>query len=251
MTATISQIKLFKACRRAYDFKYHEKLEPTEKAEALETGTNYHQLIEDLNNGQEIDPSATTKEAAMARAYQRHIFPTFKATAAEVKLEKQIGHHTLRGIVDGLTEDHIIEHKTTGAEITEEYEFNLQWDEQILAYMILTGRRKVWYTICRKPTIRQKADETAEEFAKRMEEWYETDTDKKIRLLEIERTDAEVEAFRKELEEIMQEMQDAENYYRNTLHCTHWGRRCEYASICLNYDPNQNYIGFQKWEADR
>ncbi len=84
-----------------------------------------------------------------------------------------------------------------------------------------------------------------------MEDWYETDTEKKIRLLEIERTDAEVEAFRKELEEIMQEMQDAENYYRNTLHCQHWGRRCEYASICLNYDPNRSYIGFQKWEADR
>ena len=117
--------------------------------------------------------------------------------------------------------------------------------------MLLTGRRKVWYTICRKPTIRQKAGETDEEFAKRMEDWYETDTDSKIRLLEITRTDAEVENFRQELISIGAEIAGAQEMYKNTTHCQRWGRRCEYASICLHYDPTQNYIGFHHWEADR
>ena len=158
----------------------------------------------------------------------------------------------LIGIVDGIAEDgHIVEHKTTGSEITEQYEYNLMWDEQILAYMLMTGSRKVWYTICRKPTIRQKQNETDEEFFCRMVEWYDTDTESKIRLLEIERTDDEVEQFRKELETIKASMQEAiedGNFYRNTCHCNMYGRRCEYSGICLNYDPNAEHIEFVKDE---
>lgn len=263
MQLTISQIKLFKACRQAYRLKYIERLEPVKKAEALEIGTNYHAMIEDLNNGKH--PEGTSKEAAMATAYQKYIFPHFHVTASEQVFEKEFWVEcTLKGIVDGIADDgHIVEHKTTSAEITEEYEFNLQWDEQILAYMFLTGRRKVWYTICRKPTIRQKQNETDEQFFERMVAWYDEGTESKIRLLEIQRTDAEVEQFKQNLISIAIEMNVASNqskntcsciadpYYRNTCHCQHWGRRCEYASICLNYDPDQNYIEFQKWDADR
>lgn len=259
MQLTISQIKLFKACRQAYRLKYIERLEPVKRAEALEIGTNYHAMIEDLNNGKH--PEGTSKEAAMATAYQKYIFPHFHVTASEQVFEKEFWiDYTLKGIVDGIADDgHIVEHKTTGAEITEEYEFNLQWDEQILAYMFLTGRRKVWYTICRKPTIRQKQSETDEEFFERMVAWYDEGTESKIRLLEITRTDAEVEQFKQNLISIAIEMNVARThgigiadpFYRNTCHCQHWGRRCEYASICLNYDPDQNYIEFQKWDADR
>ena len=77
----------------------------------------------------------------------------------------------------------------------------------------------------------------------------ETDTDSKIRLFDVERTDEEVEAFRKELEEIKDIISEAEvnkRFYRNTCHCNAWGRRCEYSSICLNYDPSQSYIEFTK-----
>ena len=43
--------------------------------------------------------------------------------------------------------------------------------------MLLTGMRKVWYTVCRKPTIRQKKNETDEEFFGRMVAWYDEDTE--------------------------------------------------------------------------
>ena len=141
----------------------------------------------------------------------------------------------------------------------EQYEYNLQWDEQILAYMLLTGKRKVWYTVCRKPTIRQKKDETEEEFFRRMVEWYDEDTENKIRLFEIARTDEEVNQFRLELIKMFNEIAFAEEqknhialaaspFYRNTCHCGMWGRRCEYSSVCLHYDPNQEYIEFMKGE---
>lgn len=227
-----------------------EMLEPIQKVEALETGSNYHKLLETLNTTGEIE-SGYTKEIAMATAYKKYIYPQFKVSEAEKWLEYDLGNgDKFVGIADGIANDgHIVEHKTTSQEITEQYEYNLLWDEQILAYMLMTGSRKVWYTVCRKPTIRQKQNETDEDFYKRMVDWYDTDTDKKIRLLNIERTDAEVADYEVDLHVMLATMQEAtrqRNYYRNTCQCNVYGRRCEYSSVCLHYDPSQQYIEFIK-----
>lgn len=232
--------------------KYVEMLEPIQKAEALETGSNYHSLLEELNKTGTLD-GEMTKELAMAKAYEKYIYPHFKVVEAEKYVEYDLGDgDTLIGFVDGVTDNgYIVEHKTTGMDITEQYEYNLLWDEQILAYMLMTGMRKVYYTVCRKPTIRQKQKETDEEFFNRMVAWYDEDTDSKIRLLEIERTDEEVEAFRRDLEVIKATIQEAvqdKNFYKNTCHCNMYGRRCEYSSICLNYQPNAEYIDFYRKE---
>lgn len=237
--------------------KYVEMLEPIQKAEALETGSNYHKLIESLYKSGgwllQRDAGGWTKELAMATAYAKYIYPHFEVSEAEKYVEYDLGNgDTLIGFVDGVTDNgYIVEHKTTGMDITEQYEYNLLWDEQILAYMLMTGMRKVYYTVCRKPTIRQKQKETDEEFFNRMVAWYDEDTDSKIRLLEIERTDEEVEQFRQDLEVIKATIQEAvqdKNFYKNTCHCNMYGRRCEYSSICLNYQPNAEYIDFYRKE---
>lgn len=253
MRASISRVKLFKACRRAYYLKYVEGLEPVEKAEALQTGSNYHELIEGLYHTGCLPPATLdwSKELAMATAYQKYIYPKFNVDAVEEWLEKPIGKHILVGRVDGIADDGcIVEHKTTSADISEggEYEYNLLWDEQLLAYFYLTGTTKAYYTVIRKPTIRQKKDESDEEFFNRMVAWYDEDTDSKIRCFEVERTQEEVEQFAKNFEAVCDEMEHAENLYRNTCHCNAWGRRCEYSSVCLNYDPNVEYIEFTKGE---
>lgn len=240
-----------------FQLKYVENLEPIQKAEALETGSTYHKLIESLYKSGgfllQRDAGGWTKELAMATAYAKYIYPHFKVTEAEKYVEYDLGDgDTLIGYVDGVTDNgYIVEHKTTGMDITEQYEYNLLWDEQILTYMLMTGMRKVYYTVCRKPTIRQKQKETDEEFFNRMVAWYDEDTDSKIRLLEIERTDEEVEAFRRDLEVIKATIQEAvqdKNFYKNTCHCNMYGRRCEYSSICLNYNPNAEYIEFYRKE---
>jgi hypothetical protein len=244
---------MFKACRQMFRLRYIDGWVPATPAEPLEVGKKYHALLEELNNTGEFDADSLTKECAMAEAYKKYIYPHFKVVAAEKQYQYDLGDgDCLIGIVDGIAEDgHIVEHKTTGSEITEQYEYNLLWDEQILAYMLLTGSRKVWYTVCRKPTIRQKQDETDEEFFIRMVDWYSFGTETKIRLLEIERTDDEVEQFRKELDTIKATMQEAiedGNFYKNTCHCNVWGRRCEYSGMCINYDPNAEYIEYVKDE---
>lgn len=251
MRLSVSRIKTFKACRRLYELKYIEHLEPVQKPEALETGSNYHKLLERINSG-DMDAldEGYSKEEAMALAYHKYIYSRFKVKEAEKWMEYDLGNgDTLVGIVDGIAEDGcIVEHKSTGMEITEAYEYNLIWDEQILSYMLMTGARKVYYTVCRKPTIRQKFSETDEDFFSRMVSWYDEDTDTKIRLLEITRTDEEVEAFRESLMDILQEMKEVKHFYKNTCHCNMWGRRCEYSSICMHYDPEQEYIEFVKGE---
>lgn len=258
MRLSISKLKTFKACRRLYQLRYIENMKPVKTAEALEVGKNYHELLEWLNTNGSFDgiDEDYSKEQAMASAYAKYIYPKFKVVEAEKWLTYEFGNDNdvLVGCADAIADDgHIVEYKTTSMEITEQYEYNLQWDEQILAYMLMTGHRKVHYVVCRKPTIRQKQNESDEEFFHRMVEWYDVDTDSKIRLLEIERTDEEVEQFKDDLMAMVDEMKCIEhhkNYYRNNCHCDKYGRRCEYSSICLNYDPNQTYIDFVKEENE-
>lgn len=249
---SISQIKLFKACRRAYELKYIEGLEPVEKASALQTGIGYHEKLEQLYRDGDFDASDFSKESAMATAYKKYIYPEFKVRAVEEWCEYKDGGIPLIGRVDGMTEDgDLVEHKTTSLEPIE-YEYNLQWDEQLMAYMLMTGAQKVWYTVCRKPTIRQKKNESEQEFFERMVAWYDEDTDSKIKLIQVGRTDEEIEAFKKSFENIRDDISLAGRYgdfYRNTCHCNAWGRRCEYSSICLHYDPNQEYVEFTRKEV--
>lgn len=250
-TVSISRVNLFKACRRAYQLKYIYNLEPVERAESLETGATYHSKIEELYKTGALDVSDLSKESAMATAYQKYIYPKFRVKSVEDWVEYMLPNgDKLIGRVDGITESGaLVEHKTTSAEIGEDYEYGLQWDEQILAYMLATGARKMWYTVCRKPSIRQRMNETDEEFFNRMVAWYDDNTESKIKLMQIERTAKEVNDFALELRKMIYDIDHCDHYYRNCYHCNKWGRRCEYSSICLHYDPNQEYVEFRRREA--
>lgn len=251
MNFSISKIKLFKACRRAYELKYVYGLEPVNVPDALQTGLTYHSKLEELYEHGDIDASDSSKESAMVMAYKKYVYPNFRMKNVEqwVRYPLTINDSLIQlvGRVDGIADDGmLVEHKTTSAEIGEDYEYALQWDEQILAYMLMTGARKMWYTVCRKPTIRLKKDETEEEFFLRMVDWYDEDTESKIKLLQVERTDDEIDVFQEELQEIVKEMLSCRTFYRNCSHCQRYGRWCEYAPVCLNYDPFEEYIGFRK-----
>ena len=250
MRLSISRIRLFKACRRAYELRYIEDLVPVEKAESLQTGTSYHEKLEQLYRDGDFDASDLSKESAMVTAYRKYIYPKVRIERVEDWMSYRISEaDELIGRADGIAEDgRLVEHKTTSSDITAEYEYLLQWDEQILAYMLMTGAREIWYTVCRKPTIRQKKGESEEDFFNRMVAWYDEDTESKIKVMLLSRTDEEVEDFRKALESMAVEMNCSRNYYRNTAHCKRYGRMCEYAPVCLYYDPEQEYIEFTRRE---
>ena len=258
MKISSSKVKCYKSCKRAYYFRYVENLVPVESAQPLVDGSNYHAMLEQLYKEglYQADIENNPKITAMAAAYEKYIYPQFKVRAAEEAFEYRLTDDVqLVGRFDGIAEDGlIVEHKTTSADVDDEYVYNLQWDEQILTYMLVSGKNEMYYTVCKKPTIRQKQSESAADYYQRCVDWYAEDTDKKIRVIKVTRSKKEIENYKKELVFLANKMKEDEmdeeeaTFYRNCSHCKAFGRKCEYASICLDYDPKLEYVEFRHKE---
>lgn len=251
MQVSQSQVKCYKACRRLYELKYIEGLQYNKDIETLQLGSSYHDKLEQLYSKGYFD-CGIDKTDAMALAYEKYIYPQFKVKCAEKWFEYKLNDkHSLIGRVDAIAEDGlIVEHKTTSSDITEEYLYNLQWDEQVLAYMLAYGVTEMYYTVCKKPTIRQKQNETEEEYFERCCKWYEEDTDDKIKVFKVSRTQEEIDKYKEQLIKTIDEIEKCTLFYNNTSNCTCYGRRCEYSSICLNYDAKLDYVDFTKVDKE-
>lgn len=252
MILSATLIKTYKMCRRNYELKYIEKLEPITKAAALQDGSDYHAGIEKFYNTGDFDVDIEQpKISAMIFAYVKYI--ASQPELNEVKYAEKwfeyelTERHKIVGRNDAISKDGIpIEHKTTSNDVDEEYIYSLQWDEQILTYMLANGINEMLYTVIKKPTIRQKQKETAEEFYNRCVEWYDEDTDKKVRVIKVIRSNNEIEEHKKNLIIMADEIETCKHYYRNPTACTCYNRRCEYSSVCLNYNPALEYVEFEK-----
>lgn len=249
MKLSATKIKDFKGCRKLYYLKYVEGVIPKIDTEALETGKSYHSKIEEIYNNGYFTPSGD-KTDAMAMAYEKYIYPKFKVKCAENWFDYRLNDkHSLVGRFDAIAENGwLVEHKTTSSDLNE-YQFDLQWSEQILCYMLAYGTNSMYYTLIRKPTIRQKQNESEEDFIQRCCDWYDVDTDNKIAVVIITRTAKEIEDFKAELIDLANDMEECESkhkFYCNSNHCSKYGARCPYSSICLNYDPNIEYCDFIK-----
>lgn len=247
--ASYSRIQTYKSCRRLYELKYVYGVQSTEKIESLERGTSYHEKVEHLLKGEDFEHD-DPKTSAMAEAFKKYILPNLRPVAQEdwFEYETDFGDKFV-GRIDALNEDGaIIEHKTTSGEINEEYWYTRDMDEQLMTYMFAYHTRKAYYTVCRTPLLRQKKNETDEEFYQRCLDWFDEDTESKIAMREVYHTDKEIEDFIVEQAFTIKEMNNCDLFYKNQNYCTKWGRMCEYAPICQHYDPNQTYIGFERKE---
>lgn len=248
MRLSNSRIQCFKSCRRKYQLKYIEDIVPVQTAEALERGKSYHEKVEMILNGEEFtfdDP----KTDAMVLAFQKHILPQIgEVEAVEEWFERQLPDgNVLVGKCDGrLADGKILEHKTTSADLDEAYIASLQNDEQILTYMWAYGVNEILYTVCKTPTIRLKKDESEDDFRQRCLEWYDTDTELKIGTINVYRDPHEIAEFGEDLEAISDEISNCKRFYRVPSHCMKWNRPCEYMGICRNFDPQMEYIGFER-----
>lgn len=262
MKISTSKIRCYKSCRRLYYFKYIEGLEYVKPIEALEDGKSYHAKIESLyKDGWFSMDLENPKITAMAMAYEKYIYPQFKCTKAEEWFELPLqknNKYTLVGRFDAIADDGLpVEHKTTSSDVDDQYIYNLRLDEQILNYMLASGKNEMYYTVCKKPTIRQRQNETEEEFLDRCIAWYSEDTDRKIRVIKVTRNKKEIEQQKEQLLYIAKEIEKMEKddkkpasagrvFYRNQCFCQQYGRTCEFACICLDYDPKLEYIEFKK-----
>lgn len=243
-----SAIQAFKNCRRAYELKYVMGVLPITSAEVLERGRSYHEKVEHILKDEPFDLD-NPKVDAMAIAFMTHIAPRLGAIKrVEEWFEKPLPNgNIIIGRADGILPDgRIVEHKTTSAALDEAYLIGLQNDEQILTYMWAYGVNDIVYTVCKTPTLRQKQNETDEEFYLRCCAWYGEETESKVGCVDVHRSNEEIAEFESELCAISEEIEHSSLFYRCPGNCTKWGRQCEYFSICRNYDPSLTYIGFKR-----
>lgn len=232
-------IQCFKSCRRLYELKYLKGIQIANKSQSLERGTNYHSKLEQLFKNGDFEKDENIKSNAMVMAFKKYIFPKLNIVDVEKWFEYSADENQIIGRIDGLNSDgFVVEHKTTSLVIDGNYWNALEMDEQILTYMIAMNTNRILYTVCRTPTIRQTQNETDEDFENRCIEWYDKDTESKIAINEIIRTEQRLEDFKKMQIETVKEISNCKLFYRCPSNCQKWGRMCEYAPICMmsNYD---------------
>jgi len=239
---TTSMVRSYKACRRKFELEYIDLLKPSVTPEALAIGTSYHAKVEQLLREGLFEPSHD-KTDIMADAFRRLIqpkLPPIQVVEQQFRFRLAPGIY-LKGKIDALAVDGTpIEHKTSGVSPDENYIYRLNWDEQVAAYMLATGSNNLIYTVCQKPTIRQKQSESEDEYLQRCESWYD---ETKAVTFQVQRTLAELKTKQEELISIAKEMRAQKHFFRNPSHCQIMG--CPYSPICLDYDP-EFILGFEK-----
>ena len=240
-----SQMRCYKECRKKYFFSYVERLKPVITPEVLLTGSTYHAKLAQIIKTGAFEETGD-KTDIMAKAWQKYVLPKLGLSKDverhfEIRLAEDV---MLIGYVDAQTADGIdIEHKSSGYPIDDKYIHNLSWDDQIGTYMVASGAGAMYYTVCQKPSIRQKMNETEEEYFARCVDWYAVDTETKVNCFKVFRTKEDIEEHRLEIIELAHEMAACKDFYRNPSACMIMG--CDYRNICLNYDP-KFVIGFEK-----
>lgn len=256
MKISASLVRTYKTCKRKYELKYLENLEPIVKSQSLQDGTDYHSMIEDFYNGKGLgyEEGMNPKICAMAMAYFKYLWQLNEELKEVEYVEKWFEYpltkkHYVIGRNDALAKNDIpVEHKTVSCDIDDEYIYSLQWDEQILTYMLANSINEMYYTVIKKPTIRQRQNESDAEFFNRCLEWYDENTEKKVRLIKVTRSFVEIEEHRKDLIVMANEIENCKHFYRNPSACTCFNRRCEYSQVCLNYNPSLEYVDYEKKE---
>ena len=204
-TLSASRMTAFLACPRKHYYQYELGLEREESAPALRFGSAMHKALEARANGATL---YAAYEAAKGDGHIRLDEPIelaklygllsgYYALYGNADGDREViakMHPECRwtmpipssrtfehvGVIDGLAvlkdgRTAIVEHKTTGEDIapTADYWTRLQFNGQLFLY-VLAARANGWdvdtviYDVIRKPAIRQKANETAEQYGYRL-----------------------------------------------------------------------------------
>ena len=248
MDLTASMVKCFKQCPRRYELEYVYDLKPKTPAEYLSLGTDYHSRVEAILKGEPWDEDGIS--GAMANAFNAYVpWREWDIEGVEMEFKVPIAPGIgIKGKMDAeLTDGTPVEHKTFGGGDWDRYVNHLAWDDQVSLYLLAQDSRKVIYTVCKKPTIRQKKGETQEQYEERCWHWYDPDQDgaDKVRVFEVTRSRDEIKAFAKELISLSETIERG-FFYRNPQACALVA--CPFESICLSYRGEIVPVAFEKKE---
>jgi len=244
-------------------------LKPVEESPALRIGSavhyglHYHYLFETSDIAvtqfyKQVVASCTVLDivgieteqqlvSAMLNGYQNY-YADEKLTvlASEQTIKTQINRDIwFAGKIDMIAEidggKWLFEHKTAGS-IENGYFEKLAIDPQITGYLYLATQkypdvRGAVYNVLRKPSIRQKQNETIEEFHQRMKQDYLDRPEFYFQRRDVVRNDRELAEFPDYVKNITDEIRYHRNFFpRNPGQCNLYGS-CAFRSLCVEYSP--------------
>ncbi len=266
---TNSRINRFKNCRRKAYYRDVKRLVPRIKSEALSMGSAVHKgletgRVEDAltefdgiypNDQKEADKLEINK--TIVRAILEGYFDYYGDWDGKFMSEMEFDipiinpatdakSRTFRlgGKVDGLLETEegnwLVEYKTAGS-VNKTYVERLALDTQVTTYIYGVQRQLgitidgIIYRILRKPSIRQRKDETLLQYRDRLIQDYKDRPEFYFYGESLYRSQEDIIEFERELWSITQDMLKCRReglWYKNTSRCSEWGG-CEYMPLCL------------------
>lgn len=148
-----TSLKQAQRCYKAWAYKYIERLQPKERPAHLARGSNLHEGLFHLYDGDEASMGvwvleSSDEDVAIIERYAEHWTDTWDVLHAEEEFRMQLGDHLVTFIPDLVVEINgevwIVDHKTT-ANIPDEYDPYNMTDFQHLLYV--GGLRQLGYNV--------------------------------------------------------------------------------------------------------
>lgn len=261
LTLTHSEIQCFKNCRRKHWWRYQRLYTPKKAADYFTFGTAVHKSLAAFYNHcyEKVDDGTanTLCNGYRDRYYKDH--KQWKIVAIEHVYAHKINKDlSFSGRIDLIVRDKkkriwIVEHKTSG-HLDNDYIARLPMDSQIHSYIYLAEKclkipiHGVVYNVIRKPSIKQKQDETEPQYYARLKEDIESRPDFYFYRQEILPNKQAYSLFEKRLHTIADEIGRCDSInkaYLNEAQCTMFGR-CEFFDICLHGPKKEILFAYDK-----
>lgn len=266
---TASAIKTYLDCPRKYQWAYVERIRPIKQSDALRFGSLFHSVFERLDLGVEwpnvvawvrnaaVSEVETQQVLRLAAEHHRyHDGDDYEVIESEGVWQSDIGEVACTGKRDRVVilpdgRKAVQEYKTAGEDISPGslYWRRLRMDIQVSMYLISSGADTIIYDVTRKPTIRQKQNETVAEYGERLTADIRARPDYYFQRHEIARIREDTVAAVEDIAAV-DRLVSLGQYPRNTASCTRFGE-CPYFSACsVNARPTDGVpAGFERLET--
>lgn len=250
MKLTASAIRTYLDCPRKFEWSYVHQIRPAKQADALRFGSLYHGVLERLDIG--IDWNNISRWVVNAAATEVEAHQVLRLASAHATRWKDDGYEVLEtegvwsasigGVACAGKRDRIVrlpdrrralqEYKTSSEDVSPGglYHRRLRMDIQVGLYRLSSDVDTVIYDITRKPTIRQKQTETADEYGERLSADIASRPEYYFARYEVPRTEHDDLAVIEDVRAV-DRMISLNVYPRNTASCTRFGQ-CPYFAAC-------------------
>lgn len=250
-----SRINCYKTCPKQFDYKYNKHLCKIDgDSNSLIMGSAFHRGIElgdvgkleqELDNNTDFlsEDNETNKVIvlAMVEAFFNK-FPHHNEgdIQHEVKIETTFGNHPFIMYADAIIDEPdgiILREYKTASRIDSTYLDKLEFNDQISRYCLAIEKefnkpvKRIEYYIAKKPLLRQKKDETLEQFRNRLVEKI-TEDEESIIYVELTRTREQLDEELSDLVYDMDVIEKTTHYTKNLSACSCYGV-CPYLELCM------------------